>query len=84
MGKGAGSTAPNLSGARRRVKTEGEGREFRSALSGVRHVRPTSSTFAARHIGPDSAAVAAMLAVIGVDSLDELAAKALPPASSTR
>ncbi|OBJ39001.1 glycine dehydrogenase (aminomethyl-transferring) [Mycobacterium colombiense] len=36
------------------------------------------STFAARHIGPDGEAVAAMLAVIGVDSLDELAAKALP------
>ncbi|OBI40955.1 aminomethyl-transferring glycine dehydrogenase [Mycobacterium colombiense] len=35
-------------------------------------------TFAARHIGPDGQAVAAMLAVIGVDSLDELAAKALP------
>jgi glycine dehydrogenase len=36
------------------------------------------STFAARHIGPDSPAVAAMLAVIGVESLDELAAKAVP------
>lgn len=34
--------------------------------------------FADRHIGPDSQAVAAMLAVIGVDSLDELAAKAVP------
>jgi glycine dehydrogenase len=34
--------------------------------------------FADRHIGPDSDAVAAMLAVIGVGSLDELAAKALP------
>ncbi|OMC29916.1 aminomethyl-transferring glycine dehydrogenase [Mycobacterium colombiense] len=39
---------------------------------------PDQSTFAARHIGPDGQAVAAMLAVIGVDSLDELAAKALP------
>ncbi|WP_407687652.1 aminomethyl-transferring glycine dehydrogenase [Mycobacterium sp. HUMS_1102779] len=36
------------------------------------------STFATRHIGPDSQAVAAMLAVIGADSLDELAAKAVP------
>jgi glycine dehydrogenase len=36
------------------------------------------STFAARHIGPDNSAVAAMLAVIGVESLDELAAKAVP------
>ena len=34
--------------------------------------------FADRHIGPDSAAVAAMLDVIGVGSLDELAQKALP------
>ncbi|EUA59582.1 glycine dehydrogenase [Mycobacterium intracellulare 1956] len=39
---------------------------------------PDQSTFAARHIGPDSQAVAAMLAVIGVDSLDELASKAVP------
>lgn len=36
------------------------------------------STFASRHIGPDTPAVAAMLGVIGVDSLDELAAKAVP------
>ncbi|WP_099020751.1 aminomethyl-transferring glycine dehydrogenase [Mycolicibacterium palauense] len=36
------------------------------------------SVFADRHIGPDADAVTAMLAVIGVDSLDELAAKALP------
>jgi glycine dehydrogenase len=36
------------------------------------------STFAARHIGPDNEAVAAMLGVIGVDSLDELASKAVP------
>ena len=34
--------------------------------------------FAARHIGPDSGELATMLGVIGVDSLDELAAKALP------
>ncbi len=38
----------------------------------------TNPLFADRHIGPDSAAVAAMLEVIGVDSLDELARKALP------
>ncbi|MCV7413321.1 glycine dehydrogenase (aminomethyl-transferring) [Mycobacterium florentinum] len=36
------------------------------------------SSFAARHIGPDSQAVEAMLDVIGVRSLDELAAKAVP------
>ncbi|MGK2882014.1 MAG: aminomethyl-transferring glycine dehydrogenase [Mycobacterium sp.] len=34
--------------------------------------------FADRHIGPDADAIATMLAVIGVGSLDELAAKALP------
>jgi glycine dehydrogenase len=39
---------------------------------------PDQSTFAARHIGPDGQAVAAMLAVIGVDSLDALASKAVP------
>lgn len=37
-----------------------------------------SETFADRHIGPDGQAVATMLAVIGVDSLDDLAAKAVP------
>jgi glycine dehydrogenase len=35
-------------------------------------------TFADRHIGLDSAAVTTMLEVIGVDSLEELAAKAVP------
>ena len=39
---------------------------------------PDHTTFAARHIGPDAQAVAAMLGVIGVDSLDQLADKALP------
>ncbi len=34
--------------------------------------------FATRHIGPDSGELATMLDVIGVGSLDELAAKALP------
>ncbi|WP_328356753.1 aminomethyl-transferring glycine dehydrogenase [Mycobacterium sp. NBC_00419] len=38
----------------------------------------TQPTFADRHIGPDSDEVATMLEVIGVASLDELAAKALP------
>ncbi len=36
------------------------------------------STFADRHIGLDNQAIATMLAVIGVDSLDDLAAKAVP------
>ena len=41
---------------------------------------PVSSdpVFAARHIGPDAEAIAHMLGVIGVASLDEMAAKALP------
>jgi glycine dehydrogenase len=39
---------------------------------------PTEFRFADRHIGPDADDIAAMLAVIGVDSLDDLAAKALP------
>jgi glycine dehydrogenase len=37
-----------------------------------------SNSFADRHIGPDSQAIAAMLDVIGVASLDQLASKALP------
>jgi glycine dehydrogenase len=36
------------------------------------------SSFVARHIGLDTEALSTMLRVIGVDSLDELAAKALP------
>ena len=36
------------------------------------------STFADRHIGPNADDIATMLTVIGVDSLDELAAKAVP------
>jgi glycine dehydrogenase len=39
---------------------------------------PYQPTFADRHIGPDSRDIATMLAVIGVDSLDDLAAKAVP------
>ncbi|MGI9161975.1 MAG: aminomethyl-transferring glycine dehydrogenase [Mycobacterium sp.] len=42
------------------------------------HRTSTDSVFAARHIGPDSDAIDHMLAVIGVGSLDEMAAKALP------
>ena len=40
--------------------------------------QPTEFRFVDRHLGPDSAALATMLATIGVDSLDDLAAKALP------
>ncbi len=39
---------------------------------------PHDPVFAARHIGLDSAALTHMLGVIGVASLDEMAAKALP------
>ncbi|MCW2651147.1 MAG: glycine dehydrogenase [Mycobacterium sp.] len=39
---------------------------------------PHRSTFADRHIGPDADAIVTMLSVIGVASLDELAAKAVP------
>ena len=38
----------------------------------------TNPLFADRHIGPDSTAVKAMLEVIGVESLDELARRSLP------
>ncbi|OBI51934.1 glycine dehydrogenase (aminomethyl-transferring) [Mycobacterium kyorinense] len=38
----------------------------------------TAPRFADRHIGPDSDAIATMLDVIGVGSLDELATKAVP------
>src|SRR6202020_102242 len=38
----------------------------------------TNPLFADRHIGPDRAAVTAMLEVIGVDSLEDLARRALP------
>ncbi|HEU4361281.1 MAG TPA: aminomethyl-transferring glycine dehydrogenase [Mycobacterium sp.] len=38
----------------------------------------TEFRFADRHIGPDRDAITAMLGVIGVDSLDDLAARAVP------
>lgn len=38
----------------------------------------TEPRFADRHIGPDSQAIATMLDVIGVDSLDDLARRAVP------
>src|SRR5689334_22945969 len=47
--------------------------------SGARRVsNHTNPLFADRHIGPDDDAVAAMLEVIGVDSLEELARRAVP------
>jgi glycine dehydrogenase len=82
-----------LSGARERVGTEGD--RFGSVGSGhpfpspkVTVVsRPPASTrtaspaaFIDRHIGPNQAAVDQMLAAIGVASLDDLVAKAVPAA----
>src|SRR5690606_37935978 len=59
--------------------TEGEGRNL-----STRSTRPpgvaavTRSDFADRHIGPDAAELTRILEVVGVGSLDELAAAALP------
>ncbi|OSC35005.1 glycine dehydrogenase (aminomethyl-transferring) [Mycolicibacillus koreensis] len=39
---------------------------------------PRTATFADRHIGPDPAALQTMLAAIGVSSLEDLAARAVP------
>ncbi len=36
--------------------------------------------FASRHIGPDAAEIAAMLRVLGLESLDELTARTVPAA----
>src|SRR6202022_4196941 len=72
MGKGASriSQAPGFW-----AETEGEG-----PLSSAVRSPPVNdrSTFADRHIGPNADDIATMLTVIGVDSLDELAAKAVP------
>ncbi|MGK0360229.1 MAG: glycine dehydrogenase [Bradymonadia bacterium] len=47
------------------------------SLAPINPFAPTD-TFARRHIGPDAAQVAAMLAVIGVDSVADLIAQAVP------
>ncbi|GJF10217.1 glycine dehydrogenase (decarboxylating) [Mycolicibacterium cyprinidarum] len=39
---------------------------------------PSELSFVDRHIGPDESAIATLLSTIGVETLDELAAKALP------
>ena len=39
---------------------------------------PTPIPFSARHIGPDASAVARMLAVVGLDSVEELVDRAVP------
>ncbi|WP_408014610.1 aminomethyl-transferring glycine dehydrogenase [Rhodococcus xishaensis] len=45
---------------------------------GVHLIEPRSYSFAARHVGPDSAELSRILDVVGVASLDELAARAVP------
>src|SRR3954468_21030483 len=68
------SQAPGPGGRQReRTPLTAASARVRSPVSN--HTQPT---FADRHIGPDSDAVATMLDVIGVASLEELAAKALP------
>ena len=66
---------PNLSGARFRAETEGEDPPSSAVRSPPVNDR---STFADRHIGPNADDIATMLTVIGVGSLDELAARAVP------
>jgi glycine dehydrogenase len=76
MGKGAKTKAPNLSGTDDRGRgTSGSVPLASGVLAVPDHNQPS---FADRHIGPDAGAVAAMLKIIGVGSLDELADKALP------
>ena len=80
MGKGAATTAPNLSGARNGSTTEGE--EPTGSCFQRREMSPVfdhnQPNFADRHIGPDADGIAIMLKSIGVGSLDELAERALP------
>jgi len=45
---------------------------------GVHLIDARSHSFADRHVGPDSAELTRILDVVGVDSLDELAARAVP------
>src|SRR5581483_2085762 len=75
MGKGAAharSVTTQAESLRRQDRGGGPPTSVRS--------RPVSHrfTFADRHIGPDADEIAAMLDVIGVASLDDLAAKAVP------
>src|ERR1700722_1757516 len=62
---------------RRPVRAETEGEDPPSSAVRSPPVNDRS-TFADRHIGPNDDDVATMLTVVGVDSLDELAAKAVP------
>ena len=92
MGKGLGRQwrpVPNLSGNPVRADDRGGGAgspalHAPAALVGrflpvsEHHETRSELTFVDRHIGPDAAAVDTLLSTIGVSSLDELAAKALP------
>ena len=50
----------------------------------VQPITPAGIPFLTRHIGPDDAAIAHMLATVGVGSLDELIDAAVPPAIRDR
>ena len=80
--------APAIAGAeslRRPVRVDDRGGGPQAVLRSDEGPVPVSHSadhhqprFADRHIGPDADAVATMLKVIGVDSLDEFAEKSLP------
>lgn len=72
---------PNLSGSPVRADDRGGGAAFVCAPWSHVSDQPSSPSvprFVDRHIGPDAEAVETLLSTIGVASLDELAAKALP------
>ncbi|MBO0855352.1 MAG: aminomethyl-transferring glycine dehydrogenase, partial [Nocardia sp.] len=75
---GKGTFAPRISQAPRqrgRAAVERVSRDIhRPARPGV----AVSRSFADRHIGPDAAELAHMLGVLGVESTDELARRAIP------
>src|ERR1700751_3106146 len=78
--------AADVESLRRPVRVDDRGRgthtkqqvRFRLTSGVLRVSDPPNPLFADRHIGPDSDAVTAMLEVIGVDSLEELARRAVP------
>src|ERR1700728_1271811 len=69
---------PVVESLRRPARVDDRGRGPLNPLLSSGVPVPDQSTFAFRHIGPDDQAITAMLDVIVVASLDELAAKAVP------